>query len=408
MDHESYRPGRQFLQIPGPTNLPQAVMEALGRPLLDHRGPEFAAVAVEALRGLQWVARTDQPVVVMSGSGTLGWEAALVNTLSPNDRVLLCGNGFFASKWGDLAQTLGLEVTRLDGDWRRGPDPEQVAAALAGDTEHRIKAVLAVHNETSTGVAARIPQLREAIDAASHPALLIVDAISSLGSLDYRHDEWGVDVTVACSQKGLMLPPGLAINVVSERALAASSSARFRRGYVDWAPLLGAIDTGQFPFTPASSLVVALRTAIDLLRAEGLPAVFDRHDRHAEATRRAVRAWGLEVFAIDPCEQSGVLTTIVLPDRSDASAIRGVALDRLDLVLGAGLGKLATQTFRIGHLGDFNDVALCGTLAGVEIALRRSDITLASSGLPEAIDFLTDPMGGDALAMSPTARAVTA
>jgi alanine-glyoxylate transaminase / serine-glyoxylate transaminase / serine-pyruvate transaminase len=408
MDHESHRPGRQFLQIPGPTNLPQAVMEALGRPLLDHRGPEFAAVAVDALRGLQWIAGTDQPVVVMSGSGTLGWEAALVNTLSPGDQVLLCENGFFASKWGDLAQALGLEVTRLNGNWRRGPDPEQVADALASDADHRIKAVLAVHNETSTGVAARLPQLRNAIDEAGHPALLLVDTISSLGSLDYRHDEWGVDVAVACSQKGLMLPPGLAINVVSERALAASGSAGFRRGYVDWAPLLGAIDTGQFPFTPASSLFVALRTAIDLLRAEGLPAVFGRHDHHGEATRRAVRAWGLEVFAIDPREQSGVLTTILLPDGSDASAIRGVALDRLDLVLGAGLGKVATQTFRIGHLGDFSDVALCGTLAGVEIALRRSDITLASSGLPAAIDFLNDTTVDEPSAMALAGRVGTA
>jgi alanine-glyoxylate transaminase / serine-glyoxylate transaminase / serine-pyruvate transaminase len=386
----AHRAGRQFLQIPGPTNLPEAVMEALGRPLLDHRGPEFAALAVKALEGLKWLAGTTQPVVVLSGSGTLGWEAALVNTLSPGDRILLCENGFFATKWGELAENLGFEVQRLIGDWRVGPDPDQLASALGEDFNRQIRAVLVVHNETSTGVAARIPELRAAIDQSGHPALLLVDTISSLGSIEYRHDDWNVDVTVSCSQKGLMLPPGLAINYLSERALAASNSARMTRAYADWKPMLASNETGQFPFTPASSLFVALGAALELLRAEGLDNVFARHQRHAEATRRAVDAWGLEVLARHPRERSGVLTTVLMSAGTDPSQLRRIALEELDLALGAGLGRLAATTFRIGHLGDFNDLSLCGTLCGVEMALTRAGVVLADSGIPAALVALTE------------------
>jgi alanine-glyoxylate transaminase/serine-glyoxylate transaminase/serine-pyruvate transaminase len=384
--------GRHFLQIPGPTNLPEAVLAALARPLVDHRSDEFAAVALEALDGLRWVAGAAGPVVVWSGSGTAGWEAALVNTLSPGDRVLLCENGYFAARWGDLAERLGLAVERLAGDWRVGPDPDELAAALARDPG--LKAVLVVHNETSTGVTARIPALRAAIDGAGHDALLLVDTISSLGSLDYRHDEWRVDVTVGCSQKGLMLPPGLAINVVGERALAAAASARLPRSYLDWEPMLPANETGRFPFTPASGLFPALVAALGLLREEGLDRVLARHDRHAEATRRAVEAWGLEVLAQRADERSSVLTAVVTPE---AERVRELALRDYDLALGAGLGQIAGETFRIGHLGDLNDLMLCGTLCGVELALQGAGVPLERSGIADALAVLAGVKVGPAI-----------
>src|SRR5919108_3096841 len=326
---------------------------------------------------------------VVGSSGTGAWEAALVNTLSPGDRVLAFETGHFATLWRALAARLGLEVDFVPGDWRHGVDPDVVAERLAADRGHAIRAVCVVHNETSTGVAGRIPQVRAAMDAAEHPALLLVDTISSLGSLDYRQDEWGVDVTVGCSQKGLMLPPGLGFNAISERALAASRSARLPRSYWDWAPIVEANTAGVFPYTPPTNLLYGLREALDMLLAEGLANVFARHARHAEATRRAVRGWGLEVLCLDEREHSASLTAILLPDGHDADEVRNLILDRYDMSLGAGLGRLAGRVFRIGHLGAFNDLMLAGTLSGVEMGLSLAGIPHRAGGVAAALASLT-------------------
>jgi alanine-glyoxylate transaminase/serine-glyoxylate transaminase/serine-pyruvate transaminase len=382
------RAGRHFLQIPGPTNVPDRILRAIDRATIDHRGPEFAALGREILERLKFVFRTAGPVLVFPASGTGAWEAALVNTLSPGDRVLMFETGQFATLWREMAGKLGIEVDFVPGDWRRGVDPGAVEARLAADREHRIKAIAVVHNETSTGVKSRIGEIRQAIDRARHPALYFVDTISSLASMDYRHDEWGVDVTVAGSQKGLMLPPGLSFNAISGKAEAASRAARLPRSYWDWRPILAANAAGAFPYTPATNLLYGLREALVMLEEEGLESVFARHDRHAEATRRAVRGWGLEVLCADEREYSSSLTAAVMPPGVDADAVRAVILDRFDVSLGAGLGKMKQKLFRIGHLGDFNDVTLAGTLCGVEMGMKVAGVRLAGSGVAAALAYL--------------------
>jgi alanine-glyoxylate transaminase/serine-glyoxylate transaminase/serine-pyruvate transaminase len=378
--------GRHFLQIPGPTNVPDRVLRAIDAATIDHRGPEFAELGKEVLIGLRKVFATQHPIVIFPASGTGAWEAALVNTLSPGDRVLAFETGHFSFLWTSMAQKLGLEVTVVPGDWRHGIDPAQVEEQLAKDPS--IKAVCAVHNETSTGVTSRIAEVRAAIDRARHPALFLVDTISSLASIDYRHDEWRVDVTVGGSQKGLMLPPGLSFNALSHKALEACKTARSVRSYWDWRPMLEINPAGFFPYTPATNLLYGLREALRMLDEETLPAVFARHKRHAEATRRAVRAWGLTLNPIDDREHSSSLTAVRMPDGFDEAKLRAIILDRFDMSLGQGLGKQKGKLFRIGHLGSFNDLMLCGTLAGVEMGLRLAGIPVRASGLAAATDFL--------------------
>ena len=380
--------GRHFLQIPGPTNVPDRVLRAIDRPTIDHRGPEFQRLGFEVLAGMRDIFKTQQPVIIYPASGTGAWEAALVNTLSPGDKVLMFETGQFASLWHEMATRLGLDVVWVPGDWRHGVDPAQVEARLAEDRGHNIKAVAAVHNETSTGVVSRIPAIRAAIDSAHHPALLLVDTISSLASIDYHHDEWGADVTVGGSQKGLMLPPGLSFNALSEKALAVSKHSRMLKSFWAWEPMLTANKNGFFPYTPATNLLFGLRVAIAMLNEEGLPNVFARHTRHGEATRRAVRGWGLEVLCKKPEEYSGSLTAVMMPPDHDADQLRKVILERFDMSLGMGLGKLQGKTFRIGHLGYFNDLMLAGTLAGVEMGLKAAKVPIQSDGLSAALDFL--------------------
>jgi alanine-glyoxylate transaminase / serine-glyoxylate transaminase / serine-pyruvate transaminase len=366
--------------------VPDRVLRALSAPTIDHRGPEFAAMARDVLERLPAVFRTAGPVVVYPSSGTGAWEAALVNTLSPGDRVLAFETGHFATLWRALAERLGLAVEFVPGDWRHGVDPDAAAERLSSDRS--IRAVCVVHNETSTGVCSRVGEVRAAMDAAGHDALLLVDTVSSLGSIDYRHDEWRVDVTVGCSQKGLMLPPGLGFNAVSANALEASRDARLPRAYWDWAPIVAANAAGAWPYTPPTNLLYALREALDLLLAEGLDAVFARHARHAEATRRAVRAWGLELVPLDDREHSNSLTAVFVPEGHDADELRALVLERYDVSLGAGLGKLARRVFRIGHLGDLNDVWLAGALAGVEMGLTGAGVPFEPGGVQAAIDHL--------------------
>jgi len=393
----TYRSGRHFLQIPGPTNVPDRILRAIDMPTMDHRGPEFGKMGLEILAGLREVFQTRQPVVIYPASGTGAWEAALVNTLSPGDRVLMFETGQFATLWSKMAGRLGLKVEIVPTDWRRGVDPVLVEAKLKEDREHAIRAVCVVHNETSTGVTSRIAAIRAAIDAAGHPALYMVDTISSLASIDYRHDEWGVDVTVAGSQKGLMLPPGLSFNGVGEKALAASKSAKLPKSYWGWEEIVAANKNGFFPYTPATNLLYGLREALAMLREEGLQNVFARHARHAEATRRAVRAWGLEIVCAVPAEYSNSLTAILMPQGHDADALRKIILEAYDMSLGTGLGKLAGKIFRIGHLGDFNDLALAGTLAGVEMGLSLAGVPHQKGGVQAAMDYLGEcARSGDA------------
>ena len=381
--------GRHFLQIPGPTNVPNRVLSAIAGPTIDHRGPDFSSLTLEVLAGLKKVFKTESNVLVFPGSGTGAWEAALVNTLSPGDRILMFETGQFATLWCARARKLGIEVDFIPGDWRHGVDPAQIEARLAEDSTHQIKAVAVVHNETSTGVTSRIPEVREAIDAANHPALFMVDTISSLGSIDYRHDEWGVDVTVGGSQKGLMLPPGLGFNAVSERAVAASKEAALPKSYWDWDGMLETNPQGFFPYTPATNLLYGLREALLMLEEEGLDKVFARHDRFATATRNAVSAWGYELLAQDDREYSSSLTAIVTPEGHDADNLRKVILDRFDMSLGTGLGKVKGWSFRIGHLGDLNDLTLMGTIAGVEMGLDLAGIPRSGSGVTAAMEHLS-------------------
>jgi len=383
-----YPAGRHFLQIPGPTNVPDRVLRAISAPTIDHRGPDFAVLAREVLDALKPVFGTSGAVVAYPSSGTGAWEAALVNTLSPGDRVLAFETGHFATLWRDLAGNLGLDVDFVPGDWRHGVDPSAVAERLAADTGHAVRAVCVVHNETSTGVTSRIPEIRRAIDEAGHPALLLVDTVSSLGSVDYRHDEWGVDVTVSCSQKGLLLPPGLGFNAVSEKALRAADSARFPRSYWDWRPIVEANERGYFPYTPPTNLLYGLKESLALLREEGLANVFARHRRHGAATRAAVRAWGLDVLCLDEREHSPVLTAVLVPEEHDADKIRALILDRFNMSLGTGLGRLAGRVFRIGHLGHFNDVSLAGTLAGVQMGLTLAGLSVDPNGVNAALRVL--------------------
>jgi alanine-glyoxylate transaminase/serine-glyoxylate transaminase/serine-pyruvate transaminase len=380
--------GRHFLQIPGPTNVPDRILRAMDRPTIDHRSQEFAALGRRVLKGIATIFQTEGPVVIYPASGTGAWEAALVNTLSPNDHVLMVETGHFAMLWRKLAQRLGLDAELIQGDWRSGVNAAAIEARLREDAGHKIKAVCIVHNETSTGCTTDIPGVRKAIDAARHPALLMVDTISSLASIDYKHDAWGVDVTVGGSQKGLMLPPGLSFNAIGPKALAASKEARLPRSFWDWGEMLGPNAKGFFPYTPATNLLYGLDQAIDMLHEEGLDNVFARHARHAEATRRAVSAWGLEVFCIDPKGYSNSLTAVLMPEGHSADRLRQVVLDHFDMSLGSGLSKIADRVFRIGHLGDFNDLTMIGTLAGVEMGLALARVPMQSGGAQAAIDFL--------------------
>ena len=386
----SYRSGRHFLQIPGPTNVPDRILRAMDRPTIDHRGPEFARLARSVLDGLKLIFQTADPVMIFPASGTGAWEAALVNTLSPGDRVLMAETGQFATLWKQLAERVGVVPEFLPGDWRHGADPDAIRARLTADSAGELKAVCVVHNETSTGVTSRIADVRAAIDAAGHPALFMVDTISSLASIDYRHDEWGVDVTVAGSQKGLMLPPGLSFNAVSEKALAASKESKIISAYWDWQHMLASNKNDVFPYTPATNLLYGLEQAIAMLLEEGLDNVFSRHARLAEATRCAVQTWGLEVLCQEPREYSNSLTAVLLPDGHDADQLRKVILEHFDMSLGNGLGKLAGKVFRIGHLGDFNALMLAGTLSGVEMGLQLAGVPIQQGGVQAALEHLRD------------------
>ena len=388
-------PGRHFLQIPGPTNVPDRVLRAIDRATIDHRGPEFQRLGQELLVGLKEVFRTKSPVVIFPASGTGAWEAALVNTLSAGDRVLMCETGHFATLWHAMAKRLGLEPEFIASEWRHGADPAAIEARLTEDRAHEIKAVCVVHNETSTGVTSRIGEIRKAIDRAGHPALYMVDTISSLASIDYRHDEWGVDVTVAGSQKGLMLPPGLSFNAVSDKAVSASKGAGLPRSYWSWEEILASNKTGFFPYTPATNLLYGLREALKMLvEEEGLENVFSRHERHAEATRRAVRAWGLEILCLNSAEYSSSLTAVLMPAGHDEVEFRKAVLERFDMSLGSGLGKLAKKVFRIGHLGDLNDLTLLGTLCGVEMGLALAGVPHSKGGADAAMHYLGSPHAG--------------
>lgn len=382
--------GRHFLQIPGPTNVPDRVLRAMDNPTIDHRGPEFQVIGKKILSDIRKIFQTKGPVVIYGSSGTGAWEAALVNTLSPGDKVLMYETGHFAALWNKLSVRLGLDPEFLPGDWRHGIDASKIAARLEQDKQHQIKAVCIVHNETSTGVCADIPGVRRAIDSAKHPALLMVDTISSLASLDYRHDEWGVDVSISGSQKGLMLPPGLSFNALSEKAIAASKSSRMNKAYWAWDDILESNKNGFWPYTPSTNLLYGLSEACDMLLEEGLTNTFARHEHFGEATRRAVRAWGLEIFCENPAAYSPALTTVLLPSAYDADKFRKIVLDNFDMSLGTGLAKLAGKVFRIGHLGDLNELTLMGTVAGVEMGLKLAGIPHQQGGVTAAMNYLAD------------------
>lgn len=361
----------------------------MDRPVIDHRGSEFSSLATEVLQGLRAVFQTDAHVIMYPASGTGAWEAAIVNTLSAGERVLMFETGHFSKLWRQVAERFGILVDYVPGNWRRGAAAEDVESRLAADEDHSIKAVMVVHNETSTGVTSRIPEIRGAMNRVGHPALLIVDIISSLASIDYRHDEWGVDVTVAGSQKGLMLPPGLSFNAVSEKALSANKNATLPRSFWDWQDMLNANASGFFPYTPATNLIYGLREALLMLQEEGLANVFLRHDRHAEATRTAVRAWGLDIVCENPSEYSSSLTAVFMPRAHDADRLRRIILERFDMSLGSGLSKLAGKVFRIGHLGSFNDLMLAGTLGGIEMGLQLAGVPHRDGGVTAALQFLS-------------------
>ena len=382
--------GRHFLQIPGPTNVPDRVLRAMSAPTIDHRGPEFVRLTQEVLTGLQGVFKTSGNVFIYPSSGTGAWEAVLVNALSPGDRVLMFETGHFATLWRDMAVGLGLEVDFAAGDWRSGVDPNLVEDKLSQDRARRVKAVAVVHNETSTGVTSRLAEIRAAIDRAGHSALLLVDTISSLASMEFRMDQWQVDVAVGGSQKGLMLPPGLSFNAVSDKALAASRTARLTRSYWDWEAMRAANKGGFFPYTPATNLLFGLRESLRILAEQGLEQVFARHQRHAEATRRAVRAWDLSLLCRDPAEYSSSLTAVMVPPGYSADVLRARILEQFDMSLGTGLGKVKGQVFRIGHLGDFNDLSLAGTLSGVELGLAMSEIPHREGGVSAALRYLAE------------------
>ena len=382
--------GRHFLQIPGPSNVPDRVLNAIGQPTMDHRGPTFQKISEEVLTGLRRMFKTSGPVVMFPTSGTGAWEASLLNTLSPGDKVLMFETGHFATLWYKMAKKFGLDVDFVPTNWRHGADPAIVEEKLKEDTGHAIKSVNVVHNETSTGVTSRIAEIRAAIDRVGHPALLMVDTISSLGSIDYKHEEWKVDVTVGCSQKGLMLPPGLGFNAVSEKAIEASKTNGFKRHFWDWNDMLKANETFFYPSTPCTNLLYGLKEAIAMLEEEGLENVFARHDRYAEATRRAVRTWGLEILCEETAEYSSVLTAVMMPEGKGADGLRKVILENFNMSLGNGLGKVADKVFRIGHLGDLSELSLIGTLAGVEMGLQLGGIRVEKGGVAAAMEYLKE------------------
>jgi alanine-glyoxylate transaminase/serine-glyoxylate transaminase/serine-pyruvate transaminase len=386
--------GRHFLHIPGPTPLPDRVLRAMDNAIIDHRGPEFAKLTKRVLEGIKTIFKTAKPVIIYTATGTGAWEAALVNTLSPGDRVLMVETGQFAVLWKNMAIKLGLKPEFIETDWRIGADPKAIEAHLKNDKAHEIKAVCVLHNETSTGCLSPIAEIRKAIDAAGHPALFIVDTISSLASTDYRHDEWGVDVTVGGAQKGLMLPPGMSFNAVSDKALATSKTSKFTKSFWAWDDMLNMNKQGFFPYTPATNMLYGLREAIDMLHEEGLDNVFARHDRFAEATRRAVRAWGLEILCRDPKYYSPTITAVLLPEGHDADAFRALALEQFNISYGMSFGKYAGKMFRIGHLGDINDLTLLGALAGTEMALSLAGVPHKKGGVQAAMDYLTQAARG--------------
>ncbi len=386
----THKAGRHFLQIPGPSAVPDRVLRAISAQTMDHRGPDFAAVGLQALEGMKTIFKTEQDVFIFPSSGTGAWEAALVNVLSEGDRVVMYETGHFATLWKKMAARLGIEAEFIEGDWRGGADPEAIGQRLREDTNHEIKAVCVVHNETSTGSVSPIAEVRRAIDEAGHPALLMVDTISGLASIDFRFDEWGVDVAVSGSQKGLMLPPGLSFNAVSAKAMKISETGGMRRSYWDWQDMRGPNETGYFPYTPGTNLLYGLNEAIAMLHDEGLPNVFARHQRHGQATRAAVRAWGLDVLCRQQGQESGVLTAVVVPDGHSADAFRATTLEHFDISLGNGLSKVADRVFRIGHLGDFNDAMLMGTLSGVEMGLKKAGIPHQKGGVDAAMQVLDE------------------
>jgi alanine-glyoxylate transaminase/serine-glyoxylate transaminase/serine-pyruvate transaminase len=390
MSNEPRRAGRHFLQIPGPSPVPDRILRAMDMPVMDHRGPEFQKLGRRVLDGVKGIFKTKGPVVIFPASGTGAWEAALVNVLSPGDKVLMYETGHFATLWKNMALKLGVVPEFIETDWRAGVDANRIEKRLKEDKAHEIKAVCVVHNETSTGATSRIDEVRKAIDAAGHPALLMVDTISGLASADYRHDDWGVDVTVSGSQKGLMLPPGISFNAVSDKALAAAKASTTPKLFWSWEEMLPHNKNGYFPYTPATNLLYGLAEAIDMLNEEGLDNVFARHIRHGEATRRAVAAWGLENLILDDGHFSPVLTAVVLPDGHNADTFRKVALDHFDISLGTGLSKVAGKVFRIGHLGDINDLTLVGTLAGVEMALGLAKVPHKTGGVAVAMQYLAE------------------
>ena len=384
----SHRSGPHFLQIPGPSHVPGEILRAIEKPTIDHRGPDFQKLAQSVLAKIKPIFQTEQPVVIFPSSGTGAWEAALVNTMSPGDKVLMFETGQFSTLWSELAEKLGLVPEVIPGTWRHGVIADAIEARLAEDKAHEIKAVCMVHNETSTGVTSKVKQVREAIDRVGHPALFLVDSISGLASAEYKHDEWGADVTISGSQKGLMLPPGLSFNAVGEKARAAAKTATLPRSYWDWEAQIGMNTAGWFPYTPATNLLYGLEVACDMLMDEGLYNVFARHERFAEATRRAVRTWGLEVLCEVPDEHSPVLTAVLMPDEHDADAYRKVVLEKYDMSLGSGLGKVKGTVFRIGHLGWFNDLMLAGTLSGVEMGLASAGVPHNPGGVQAALDYM--------------------
>jgi len=389
MASSPYKAGKHFLQIPGPSNVPDRILRAMDYPTIDHRGPDFAKIGAACLAGMKTIFKTKSHVVIYPASGTGAWEAALVNLFEEGNLVLMVETGHFATLWQKMANNLGLETEFLKTDWRRGVDSQAVEDRLRADKDGKIKAVCVVHNETSTGSTSRIDDVRAAMNASGHDALLLVDTISSLASIDYRHDEWGVDVTISGSQKGLMLPPGLSFNALSERAIHKSKTGGMRRSYWDWQEQITANKSGAFPFTPATNLIYGLKEAIDMLHEEGLDNVFARHDRHAEATRQAVQAWGLEVLCQEPRNYSSSLTAVLLPEGHNADHFRATVLKNFDMSLGNGLSKLAGKVFRVGHLGDFNDLMMLGTLSGIEMGLGLANIPHQSGGVVKAMSYLS-------------------
>ena len=383
-------PGKHFLQLPGPSNVPDRILRAMDYPTIDHRGPEFADLAQNCIKGMQSIFKTKSNVIIYPSSGTGAWEAALVNTVKEDDLVLMVETGHFASLWNKMAQRLGIKTEFLETDWRRGVVPEKLFDRLQKDTRKQIKAVCVVHNETSTGCTSRIEEVRKALNSANHDALLMVDTISGLASMEYKHDDWGVDVTISGSQKGLMLPPGLSFNAISDKALKLAKTSGMRRSYWDWEEQIEANKSGSFPYTPATNLLYGLKEAIIMLHEEGLNNVFYRHERHAQATRAAVQAWGFETVCKEEKDFSNVLTAVMLPKNHNADNLRKIILENLNMSLGSGLSKLAGKVFRIGHLGDFNDLMLMGTLNGIEIGFEMAGIPYQKGGIAKATEILAN------------------